>query len=41
MRRNAAACAAGARDLIPAVHELARGAHPVVAEQARRAIEAS
>jgi len=40
MRRNAAAAAASAdaRDLLPALERLARGPHPVVAEQARRAV---
>ncbi|HKB70732.1 MAG TPA: tRNA epoxyqueuosine(34) reductase QueG [Thermoanaerobaculia bacterium] len=42
MRRNAAAAAAGRglRSLLPALEPLARGPHPVVAEQARRAIRA-
>jgi hypothetical protein len=40
MRRNAAAAASGAPSpgLLPVLERLARGAHPVVAEQARRAV---
>ena len=42
MRRNAAAAAAagGRRDLLPVLASLARGSHPVVAEQASRAVRA-
>jgi epoxyqueuosine reductase len=40
MRRNAAAAAGGAPSpgLLPVLERLARGSHPVVAEQARRAV---
>jgi NAD(P)H-flavin reductase len=40
MRRNAAAAAGGtgSASLLPVLARLARGSHPVVAEQARRAV---